>query len=72
MTALEPVDRLAAAQAMLKLLHDVRGHSLEWIAAQIGRSPTLISFWRSGRRAPTEADLAKLRRVVRKTKPPAR
>jgi transcriptional regulator with XRE-family HTH domain len=53
MTA-EPVDRLAAGQALLRLLRDNRGFRLAWIARQVGVSATLVSFWRTGRRAPTE------------------
>jgi transcriptional regulator with XRE-family HTH domain len=61
----EPIDRLAAAQALLKLLHEHRGHRLEWVAAQIGVSRSLISQWRGGTRVPSIADLKKLRTLAR-------
>jgi hypothetical protein len=65
----EPIDRLHASQALLKLLHEHRGLRLNWIAARIDVSPTLISMWRNGSRVPTEADLERLRKLVRRTKP---
>jgi hypothetical protein len=41
---------------MLRLLHEHRGNKLEWVAAELGVSPALISRWRDGSRVPTEDD----------------
>jgi transcriptional regulator with XRE-family HTH domain len=61
--------RLAAARAMLRLLHEHRRYPLAWIAKELGVSQSLIIRWRDGSHIPTDDDLDRLRALLRRTKP---